>query len=318
VNPSPPPSTLRGPGWRPRAHSHRGDLERGLWGGPVGSCSEIAPLREVLLTRPGPGLRPPGSAADWLMNALPDPARLAAQAEAVGAAFRAAGVAVSWLDPDGAAPPNLLFARDLFFMTPEGAVLARMAAQQRAGEERFAAAALAARGVPILASPRGHATFEGADALWLDAQTVLVGVGRRTNADGFACVSRALADQGVTAHAVEVPATSQHLLGALVLVDEGLALTLRPTESIERALRSRGWRTVALPADPETLDRRAANLVTLAPGHVLMPAGCPRTAAALTALGVRCDVVEVGEYVRAAGALGCLTGVIHRSAISSA
>jgi N-dimethylarginine dimethylaminohydrolase len=250
------------------------------------------------------------------MSAAPDPDRLARQAEAVAAAFESAGVTVSWLEPAGAAPPNLLFARDLFFMTPEGAVLARMAAEQRAGEERFAAAALAARGVPILASPRGHATFEGADALWLDAQTVLVGVGRRTNAEGFACLARALADQGVAAHAVEVPATSQHLLGALVLVDEGLALTLRPTESIERALRSRGWRAVALAADPETLERRAANLVTLAPGHVLMPAGCPRTTATLTALGLTCDAVEVGEYVHAAGALGCLTGVLHRSAIS--
>lgn len=321
--PSPPdrahlPSTLRGPGWRPRALSHRDDLEAGLWGAPMGSNSEIAPLREVLLTRPGPALHPPGTAADWLMDARPDPGRLVEQAEAVSAAFRAAGVAVGWIEPSEPAPPNLLFARDLFFMTPEGAILARMAAQQRAGEERFAAAALARRGVPILATPRGHATFEGADALWLDPRTVLVGVGRRTNRDGFACVSRALADQGVTAHAVEVPDTSQHLLGALILVDEGLALTLRPTPSITQALDRHGWRAVSLPADPETGAQRAANLVTLAPGHVLMPAGCPQTTDTLSSLGLICDAVEVGEYVKAAGALGCLTGVVHRGAVSPA
>lgn len=306
------PSTLMGGGWRPRDRPHREELAAGLWGPPVGSNSEIAPLREVLLTRPSP--KPaPGSAADWLMDALPHPPTLRAQADGVAAAFRRAGARVTWLEAPAEAPPNLIFARDLFFMTPEGAVLARMAAAQRAGEERHAAAALAARGVPLLATPRGHATFEGADALWLDPRTVLVGVGRRTNEAGFACVARVLADQGVSAHAVEVPRTSQHLLGALILVDRGLALTLRPTDSIRAALARHGWRAVELPVDDETGPGRALNLVTLGPGRVLLPAGRPRTTAALQALGLTCDAVEVGEYIKAAGALGCLTGVLHRA-----
>jgi len=286
-------------------------VAQGLWGRFGGAC-EVAPLREVLLTWPGEELRYVEEPAAWLMDGRPDLARLQAQAEAVAAAFEAEGVRVHWLRPRRRPPPNLIFARDLFFMTPEGAVLARMAAGQRAGEEAFAAEALAGLHVPILATPTGTATFEGADALWLDAAHVLVGTGRRTNAAGLALLRGVLGEQGVQVVQVEVPATSQHLLGALVFVAPGRALTLRPTPSITAALAAHGVEVLAVPVSEEVLRRRAVNLVCLGPDRVLMPAGCPQTRAWLEAQGLDCREVEVGEYVLAAGALGCLTGILRR------
>jgi N-dimethylarginine dimethylaminohydrolase len=307
------PSTLGGPGWRARTDPHRAEVAAGLWGPGIGLCSEVAPLREVLLTAPGSELDYTEPPEVWLMDARPDLARLQAQASAVASAYEAAGVAVTWMVPRIRPPPNLLFARDLFFMTPEGAVLARMAARQRAGEERLAAEALALRGVPVLATPTGRATLEGADALWMDERTVLVGVGRRTNEAGHALLGRVLHDQGVQTVPVEVPDTSQHLLGALVPLSPGRALGLRATPSIRACVARLGWELVDMPIDEETTARRAGNLVVLGPGRVLMPDGCPRTRAWLERLGVGCEVVEVSEYVKAAGGLGCLTGILRRA-----
>jgi N-dimethylarginine dimethylaminohydrolase len=54
------------------------------------------------------------------------------------------------------------------------------------------------------------------------------------------------------------------------------------------------------------------NFVTLAPRHLLMPAGCPRTRARYEARGIRVEEVDVSEYLLAAGGIGCATGVLAR------
>ena len=52
---------------------------------------------------------------------------------------------------------------------------------------------------------RGQGTFEGADAMWLDATTVLVGLGLRTNAEGAAQVAATLGEMGVETIVVDLP-----------------------------------------------------------------------------------------------------------------
>jgi N-dimethylarginine dimethylaminohydrolase len=269
-------------------------------------------LRAVLLTAPGPGLAFEGEPADWLMVARPDLVALAAEAEAVAAAYAAHGVEVQWIDPGTAAPPNLVFARDLFFMTPEGAVLARMAAEQRAGEEALAAAALARLRVPILATPRGGATFEGADALWLREDLVLVGVGNRTNEGGLRTVGRVLADQGVRCVGVPLRGGVQHLLGTLNFLDRDLAVLYDADPALRGLLADEGVRVLEFADTAEVTEARALNFVALGPREVLIPAGAPRTRARLQAEGVRCHEIAVPNYLRAAGGLGCLTGILLR------
>ncbi len=95
------------------------------------------------MTRPGPGLDFAEDPQRWLMDERPHLPTLTAQAQAIARALAARGVQTTWIEAPETGLPNLIFARDLFFMTPEGAVVARMAASSRAGEVRFAAAALA-------------------------------------------------------------------------------------------------------------------------------------------------------------------------------
>lgn len=303
------PSTLGGAGWQARTEPHVAEL------GTVWAChsvrSHVAPLQAVLLADPGDEQRYPEPPGDWLMYERPDLPRLRAQAQAIAALYRSQGVEVCWSRPSRP-KPNHLFMCDLFFMTPEGAILARMAARQRAGEERGTAEALAALGVPILLTPRGTALFEGADAMWIDDRHVLIGVGKRTNEEAVRQITPLLGDMGVRVGVAKVGRGVQHLLGVVNPIRPGLAAILRAhaTASLREAME--GWQLIELDSNEETEDRRAMNFVPLRPGAIVMPANCPRTRGIYERHGVECHEVEVGEYIKAGGALGCLTGVLGR------
>ena len=171
-----------GEGWRPRTASLRSEIGS-LWTA-CGICSEWSPLRAVLLHRPGPELTASDNPDAVQMLAPLDLAAARAQHAAIARAYRDAGVVVHDVRPDIQPSPNQMFVADLMFMTPEGAIVGRPASVVRAGEERWVARRLADLGIPILRTIRGNGVFEGADAMWLDRKTVLIGKGLRTNAEG--------------------------------------------------------------------------------------------------------------------------------------
>ena len=211
-----------GPGWVGRDTTLREELG-GLWAA-CGIDSEWRRLRAVLLHRPGAELAASAEPDAALMLAPLDLGKARAQHDELAQAYRDQGVEVHAVEPDQPARPNQMFAADLFFMTPEGAVLGRPAARVRAGEERQVARRLAALGVPILRSLRGAATFEGADAAWLDPETVLIGRGLRTNGAGADQLRALLEEMGVSVITVDLPAGAMHLMGLLRIADRDLAI----------------------------------------------------------------------------------------------
>ena len=314
IHPADLPATFGGEGWAQRPDSHREDIRCGVVWRRCGSNSETAPLLDVALALPHAEWFPGGDPRDYLLWSWPDAVRLRRQSASIAEFYESRGVTVHWVDPGPQAPPNFLFQRDLFFMTPEGAVLARPAALQRAAEPRLAAAALAAWGVPILALPRGNATFEGADALWLDPSTVLIGTGIRTNSSGVRFVSAVLREMGVETVPAPLEGRIQHLLGAVNLAASDLAIVRRGRAGSHLAGILREFRYEVAWCEPgaEVAERLGMNFVALAPRQVVMPAGCPALRAILTGAGVAVEELDVSEYRRAAGALGCLTGIVRR------
>ena len=249
-----------------------------------------------------------------LMLASLDPVRATQQHGDLVQAYRDAGVVVQAVAPAGSPSPNQMFVADLLLMTPEGAILCRPASPVRAGEERHVARRLADLGVPILRTLRGAATFEGADAAWLDTETVLIAKGQRTNAEGVAQVTAALSEMGVAAIPVDLPPGAMHLMGLLRIVDRDLAIAWpgrTPTAAVE-ALRGRGINVVFLPDEDEASQGMALNFVMLGPRALVMPAGNPNTHTFYETHGIACSTVAVDELVKAAGAIGCLTGVLWR------
>jgi arginine deiminase len=304
-------ATYGGEGWSPRTNSLRQELGT-AWGNWSVEL-EWAPLEAVLLHRPGPeieGLADPNAAQ--MLEAL-DVRRFRRQHASLAAAYQKAGVAVHYLEPDGPVPPNSLFCADLFFMTPQGAILARPASTVRAGEERHVARRLAALGVPILLSVHGSATFEGADAVWIDEGVALVATGLRTNEAGADQVEWVLRNLGAEVVRVDLPYGSMHLMGTLRLAGPGIALGYpgRTPHRAVRALRERGYQVWWVP-DPGELARMVLNIVPLGPHRLLMPANCPHTQAIYEAAGIECVTVEIDELVKAAGGMGCLTGILRR------
>lgn len=300
-----------GEGWSPRTKPHRAEIGS-LWG-MCGVDNEYAPLEAVLLHSPG---------AEWgdipdpdalQMVGRPDQSLASEQHADVAQAYRAAGVDVHYVNPDQIPPPNLIFCADLFFMTPEGAILARPASTVRAGEERWIARRLAALGIPILRTLRGQATFEGADALWVNPETVLLGRGLRTNQEGVEQVSEVLEAMGARAIPVDLPIGTMHLMGMLRFLDQDLAVAWpgRLSYVAVETLRECGYRVLFIPDEAEA-HQHALNIVTLGPREILMPSDKPITQKFYESYGVVCHTVETGELNKAAGGIGCLTGILQR------
>ena len=306
-----------GPGWRPRNTSTREELGN-LWA-DCGQDSEWARLKSVLLHRPGPELMVDDPEAAQLLARVDLP-RVQAQHDAMAQAYRDAGVSVHEVKPEETPPPNLMFVADLMFMTPEGAILARPASSVRAGEERFIARQLAALGIPILHSVHGRATFEGADAMWLTPREALVAEGLRTNPAGREQVTHTLAEMSIRVIPVGLPFGAMHLMGSLRLVDRDLAIAWpgRIPFAAVQSLRERGFAVHFLPDETEAIHGFALNFVTLGPRKILMAAGNPITRRFYESLDIECVTIQVDELTRAAGGIGCLTGILKRETTEEA
>ncbi|MCR9255502.1 MAG: arginine deiminase family protein [Alphaproteobacteria bacterium] len=304
-----------GENWSQRIADHREELAAdGLWG-PCGQDSEWKPLKQVLLHRPGEELAASHDDPDKVQMLAPiDVAKAAAEHDAMAEAFRAQGVTVHYVDPAGAANPNQMFCADLMFMTPEGVILARPASTVRAGEEIEVQRRLSDLRIPAVRTLRGEATFEGADAMWLDAHSVILGIGHRTNEEAAHQIGRTLEEMGVETIPVDMPFGTMHLMGMLRFADRDLAICWprRTPHGAVRALQDRSYRVAFIPdLDNHTLNR-SMNFVTLGPRRILLEKGYPEVQGFYESLGIECVTVEAQELVKAAGGFGCLTGIVER------
>lgn len=305
-----------GSGWSPRTAGLRDEIGT-LWA-PCGVQSEWARLQAVLLHHPGPELAAPDPDAAQQLDSV-DPSLAAVQHDALAAAYQEEGVAVHYVDPPDSAPPgsllpNLMFVADLLFMTPQGAIVGRPASTVRAGEERWVARRLADLGIPILRTVAGHGVFEGADAAWLDEGTVLLATGLRTNAEGAAQVAATLKELGVEIVLAGLPYGAMHLMGTLRFAGSDMAIAWpgRVPYSAVEALRHRGYRVLFLPDEGPASQRIALNFVTLGPRRILMATGNAGSRRFYEDAGITCREVEIDELAKAAGGIGCLTGILWR------
>ena len=284
--------------------------------------SESAPLKAVLLFCPGKELRAikDPDAAQHLE--VIDPVKIRRDFARMAAAYGDFGVTVHFLDPGpllaGKALDkfNLMYVRDLFFNTREGAILSRMASTVRQGEEKFAQLALARLAVPIHKTISHDGLFEAADAIWLDPRTVLCGTGYRTNASGARQLGAVLKLQGVSTLVVKLPKCVQHLMGLVQLVDRNLALvrtSLAPVRLL-RILRKKGFKILPVPESDEVTHQQGMNVVTVRPRQLFMPAGCPALKKLYLEAGIRvAREIPIPELIKGAGGLSCATGILARA-----
>lgn len=308
-------SAYGGPGWSPRKDSMQDEIGK-LWSS-CGINSEWAPLKAVLLHRPGAEFENITNPDEIQMLEIPHTEKMRMQHDQIAEIYRNAGVTITYVEPNLIPPPNTIYVADLMLMTPEGVILARPASTVRAGEERYVARRLADMGIPIVLSIRGRGTFEGADALWITPDCLMVGTGQRTNNEGAMQIAQFMKQMDVEVIVVNLPYGAMHLMGAIRFVDDHTSIcwsTKTPYAAME-ALGDHGYEVLLAPDKDELVQGMALNYVSLAPRSILMAAGNPVTQSFYEDIGIQCHIVEINEIMKAAGGIGCLTGIIERKLV---
>jgi dimethylargininase len=137
-------------------------------------------------------------------------------------------------------------------------------------------------------------TVDGGDVLHI-GQTVYVGLGGRTNAEGVRQLAALLAPLGRTT--VAVPLTRVlHLKSAITALPDGTAITWGGL--VDETL---------FPAVCEVPEESGAHVVQLGGPHLIIAASAPRTAALIADWGYEPVVVDISEYERLEGCVTCLS-----------
>lgn len=274
-----------------------------------------APLRRVLVRRPG-GLER-WRELGW--RAEPDPARVAAEHEALREALAEAGAEVVLAEPVSG-NPDAVYVYDPALMTDRGAVLLRPGKERRRDEPDELGRELETAGVPILGRLQPPACAEGGDTVWLDEHTLAVGLGYRTNEAGAAALAEALPDVEVLGFDLphhRGPTEVLHLMSMLSPLDADLALVhlpLMPTRLVQ-LLRERDVGLVEVAEDE--YDTLACNVLALGPRRALALDGNPQTRRRLEDAGVDVRVYDGRELgLKGDGGPTCLTRPLARASDS--
>lgn len=283
-----------------------------------GGQSMIGQLLSVIVRRPVPAL----TGDEWRAYGYPKPVNQTL-AEEEHAAFRAilaeAGAEVIEADPGAPGQLDAIFGYDPSIITDAGAILLRPGKALRLEETALAEQTYADLAVPILGRIYAPGTVEGGDTLWLDARTLAVGRGYRTNDEGIAQLAAILAGIGIEVLPVALPhwrgpSECLHLMSLISPVAANLAVVYLPlletafVEEIER----RGWRLLEVP--DEEFDSLGCNVLALAPERCLMADGNPITCGRLEAAGCEVRVYQGAEIsLNRAGGPTCLTRPLWRA-----
>jgi N-dimethylarginine dimethylaminohydrolase len=283
-----------------------------------GAQGMVGRLRRVVMRRPGEAMAAADPAAWHYTSAIDiDEARRAH--DAFVDALLAWDVEVLYHDEPLPDHSDSVFVFDPVLVTDRGTLVLSMGKERRRGEEEPLARTLQDCGVPVLGRLEGDACVEGGDTLWLDHDTLAVGRGFRTNAEGVRQLRGLLGPVGVTVVDYDLPyftgpEACLHLLSLISPVDVDLAVAyppLMPT-AFWAELKRRGIRLLEVPEE-EFAQTQATNVLTVAPRKCIMLDGSPVTKQLLEMAD--CEVVTFpGEPLsfKAEGGPTCLTRPVLR------
>ncbi len=190
--------------------------------------------------------------------------------------------------------PDAAFVEDTMVMYKTVAVIARPGADSRKPETTDAEKVVEGLGYAI-ARIRAPGTLDGGDVLKV-ADTIYVGRGGRTNAEGIRQLRAILEPLG--ARVIAVPVTKVlHLKSAVTALPDGTVVGYLPLVDDPLIFE----RFVPVP------EESGAHVVLLDDTTLLMAADCPASTALFTELGYRPVPVDIGEYIKLEGCVTCLS-----------
>lgn len=187
-----------------------------------------------------------------------------------------AGAEVLSLPPSAAFTLDAVYAHDASLPTDHGLILMNPGKASRIPEARAQEEYCAhleprlgvKRSISVFGEITAPGTSEAGDIVWLDAQTLLVGQGYRTNRAGIDQLRALLAPKGVTVLSAPLPygpgpSACLHLMSLMSMLDDQTILVDLPWLAVETVelLRARGFRLVEI--DYSERDSLACNVLVL-------------------------------------------------------
>jgi N-dimethylarginine dimethylaminohydrolase len=282
-----------------------------------GGQSMVAPLRRVLVQRPAP----PAGDDDWRRYGYTRPVdhgRAVEEHTALCDQLVAEGIEVIVQSADEPGRLDSIFVYDTSILTDEGVLLANPGKDLRRPEVDRARMAWDELDVPVIGELEGPALFEGGDALWIDGNTLAIGIGYRTNRTGIDLVQTYLQPFGIDVLPVALPHwrgpdECLHLLSLISPVAERKAVVLASLISTPfmQVLNELDWTLIDIPDDE--FATQGTNALALAPDKVLILKENTGTRARLEAAGVEV-LTYTGDEIshNRQGGPTCLTRPILR------
>ena len=276
----------------------------------------VSALRRVYVREPHTDDLTAWRAYGW--HSAPDPAEMLDQHAAFRGALTDVGAEVVIGRTPVPGDPDAIYTYDPTLMTDAGAFLLRPGKEGRRGEPSAAAKDLIDAGVTIAGELEGPATAEGGDMFWLDATTLLIGRGYRTNDAGIDQIRAHVEPAGVTVRAFDLqhfhgPAECLHLMSFISPLDRDLAVVFLPMMPVKlvQLLQERGMSFVEVP--PEEFDTMGSNVLALGPRVALAVAGNDETRRRMESAGVDVRIFAGDELCRKGdGGPTCLTRPLDR------
>lgn len=282
-----------------------------------GSQSMSGKLQKVLVKRPDEVFAVENP-QEWHYTDKPDLMLAQQEHDALVELLRQAGAEVIYHDERQDGRADAIFAFDPLLITDAGTVVLSMGKAQRRGEEAIMAHRLQELGVPILYTLHDEARAEGGDLLWVDHDTLAVGQGFRTNAEGARQLREALESIGVTVIPVELPyytgpEACLHLLSLISIVAPRTAVVYPPLLSVPfwQELQRRDFHLIEVP--DQEFATMGPNVLATAPYQCIMLEGNPITKRRLEDAGCHVQTYRGNEIsLKAEGGATCLTRPILR------
>ena len=280
-----------------------------------GAQSMTAPLREVLVHRPG---RAFGNAFTDPAHGFLHPVNLAiAQRDHttfVELLWRL-GVTVHTLDVE-TDDPDLVYTFDSLLVTDRGAIPLRPGKPNRLGEPALLEAWTSGAGIPTVGRVEAPGTIEGGDTFWLRPNLLCIGRSLRTNDAGARQLAALV---GGDVRTFDLPywrggAELVHLLSVISPVTDDLAVVYLPLlpAGLWELLGELDIRTIPVP--DEEYPTLGCNVLAVRPGVLVMAAGNPVTQRALEAAGYEVHTYPASEIgINGSGGPTCMTRPILRA-----
>jgi N-dimethylarginine dimethylaminohydrolase len=281
-----------------------------------GAQSMTAPLREVVLVRPG---RAFGAAFDDPAHGFLHACDLElAQREhdAFADVLARLGPTVHVLDGDEMGPsPDSVYAFDPLLITDRGAIPLRPGKPNRRSEVAGLEAWTSAARIPTVGRIEAPGTIEGGDTFWLRPDLFCIGRTLRTN-DAGARQLGALVGGDVRIFDVPYWRGDErliHLLSVTHPVADDLATAYLPLLPVGlwQLYRDLGIRLIEVAE--EEFDTLGCNVLVVRPGVVIIADGNPRIAAALATAGCEVHTYPAAEVgINGSGGPTCMARPILR------